>query len=424
MTNDMKKTVVTMAVSTVLAATAAAAPHPHYGEGGHKHPLVSHEHNEGVLGVFDGILANTEKHGFSFAGEYIFEYTRVLDGGINQRGDHRNLFVFDAEMDLDTLFGFKNAVIFAQYQHGTRETGGTLDTGDIQAYSNLELEHSIDYLYELWFQQTYADGRFRVKIGKVDANTEFNYVEAAGGFANSSAGFSPTMFTFPTYPDPAMSVNLFAKLGEVNGVAWALSYGWYDGAAAVDGIETGGRGPSTFFSDNRSNDMFHIAQVEASWESFGGYHEGRASLAAWYHTGAFETFDGGTDFGTHGFTLTAEQRLTKVGDEGGLFAFFQYGWADEEVSEIKQHFGFGIVAQGAYVCRPEDSAGIYVSLADLAEHDAAGFPKDEIAIDAYYNYVINEHISVQPELQYIINPSGSASVSDALVAGVRASFAF
>ncbi len=84
----------------------------------------------------------------SVGGEYTHELTGVLDGGINQRSSHRELLVLEAELDLEKFLGIKNATLFAQFQHATTEKGGASDTGDIQGYTNLEVESSIDEIYE------------------------------------------------------------------------------------------------------------------------------------------------------------------------------------------------------------------------------------------------------------------------------------
>lgn len=428
--NIKKQLLVASAMVASSAVVSAESAHNHHGADGQKHEVVSHDHS-GELGgdaldLWESITTKASDKGLSLAGEYIYEYTNVLDGGVKSGGSDRNLFVFDAELDLEKLFALKGATVFAQFQHASRERGGTMDTGDIQAFSNLEVERSLDALYELWFQQVLADGKVRIKVGKVDANTEFNYVDAAGGFANSSAGFSPTIFAFPTYPNPAMSVNVFATLVENDGSAFTLGYGFFDGSSAVDEEETGRRGPSTFFSDDASNDYFHILQGEQTWENLGSLGEGRLSFGGWYHTGRFETFSGGSDAGAFGLFATAEQRLTKrsADSDGGLFAFAQYGSADENVSEIAQHIAAGLVTEGTFANRENDSAGIYVTYVDLSDDSAAGFAKNECTFDAYYNIQLNEHLAVQPELQYILNPSGSATVNDALVGGVRVSASF
>lgn len=367
----------------------------------------------------DSYKGKLEEKGISIGGEYVAEYSDVVSGGIREDSSFRNLFTADISITSEKL---KGATFFAQYLHVSDEKGGTADSGDIQAYSNIENDETLDVIYELWYEQILLDNRLRLKIGKVDANSEFNYVEAAGNFSNSSAGFSPTIFTFPSYPNPAMSINIFATLMDSENSNFVLGYGFYDGAAGADGISLGNRGPSTFFDDDLSNDYFHIVEGALSWNALGSLGGGRTSATYWHHTGNFNRFDGGRDSGVSGFNVTIEQQVATFGNESqnALHVFAQYGKADENVSEISQHIAFGFSTEGTF--RENDSFGIYFTHVELSSK--AGFSDDEWTLDTYYRVQISDEIFVQPELQFIKSPSGSNTIDDALVASMRAGVAF
>lgn len=404
-----------------------------------------------LTGDWWGVRSRLEQAGLTIGGEYIAEYTSVLDGGRNNRGSFRNQLTLDAELDLESAFGVAGGTAFVQYLSVNANTGGSVDAGDIQFFSNIEYDRSLDIIYELWYEQSLFDDRLRLKVGKVEANNEFNYVDAAVEFANSSAGFSPTIFAFPSLPDPATSINVFGTVVDDEGFNLTLGYGLYDGAAAVDGVRTGTRGPSTFFSDDRSDDYFHIWQADFSWEAILSegslLKDGRVSLGGWYHDGEFDRFDGGTEDGTAGLFVTGEIRwfdpdrvMTEAGSseapahsasqaggdapDRGVYLFAQYGWADDDVSEVAQHFAGGVVWRGPYASRPDDSCGIYASLADLSGSPAAGFDNDEFVVDVYYRLQLTPAVYMQPEFQYIVNPSGDAAIDDAVVVGVRIGVAF
>ncbi|MEM1210340.1 MAG: carbohydrate porin, partial [Planctomycetota bacterium] len=385
-----------------------------------------------------------------FGAEYIAEWSGVLDGGVSQAGSFRNLLTADLTFDTEALIGLPGGTAFIQYLHVNAERGGSLDAGDLQVYSNIENDRSLDVIYELWYEQALLDDRVRIKVGKVDANSEFDFIDVAGDFSNSSAGFSPTIFTFPSYPDSAMSVNIFGKFLDLDGFEATLGYGFYDGSAA-DGVATGRRGPSTFFSNDLSDDYFHVWQLDLGWDrlaELGGLlREGRVSIGGWYHTGQFERFDGGTENGATGLFVTGEvrffdpdrdrpeqgspptaaQAIDRAGGEAperGLYLLAQYGYADEAVSEVGQHIAGGVVWRGPWASRPDDSLGVYASFADLSDAAGAGFGGDETVIDAYYRLQATPAVFVQPELQYIINPSGDPRTDNALIGGVRVGIAF
>jgi len=361
-----------------------------------------------------------ERAGVSLGGELVLEYSGVIDGGVREHGSFRRLLTVDAEFDLEASLGLEGGTAFAQFLSVNAERGGSLDAGDFQGYSNIENDRSLDALYEAWCEQRFLDDRVRLKIGKVDANSEFAFVGVAGEFANSSAGFSPTVQGFPSYPDPAFSVNAFVVAHEWDGASLTLGYGLYDGAAGVDGVPTGRRGPSTFFSDELSGDYFHVGQAEVAWE------RGRASLGGWLHTGDFQRFDGGGSDHASGLFMTGEHRLTGGGGEEGrgVYVFGQYAWADDDVSEAHQHVGGGVVARGLFGGREGDSAGVYATFVDLSDASGAGFARDEFAVEVYYRLAVTEGVWVQPGAQWVMNPSGDPAIDDAIVLGVRVGVEF
>lgn len=54
-----------------------------------------------------------------------------------------------------------------------------------------------------------------------------------------------------------------------------------------------------------------------------------------------------------------------------------------------------------------------------------GRPTDsEIEIELTYRIHLGDHLALQPDLQYVINPSGTRDVRDALVLGVRLEVGF
>ena len=157
---------------------------------------------------------------------------------------------------------------------------------------------------------------------------------------------------------------------------------------------------------------------------------GRVSAGVWHHTGEFERFDSGTEDSSGGFFATGEVRLfgssprDDFATSHGVFVFGQYGWADEEVSEVGQHLAGGVVWRGVLPERADDSAGVYVTLADLSDKDGAGFRDNELAIDVYYRLQLAPAVFVQPELQFIVNPSGDPDADDVIVGGLRVGITF
>ncbi|MAS11640.1 MAG: hypothetical protein CMN26_16595 [Salinisphaera sp.] len=206
-----------------------------------------------MLGDPAGLRSTAESYGLAFDATAIGDYSIVLDGGANKRGvAARYLIETGVTLDTEAAFGWHGGTLRAAYL-GFHGDNGNLDSGDAQTYSNID-ETPFDALYSLWYRQTLFNDRIAIKLGKMDANADFAYVDNGDGFLNSSPGFSPTIQAFPSYPDPATAVNVFftSESGPYAGV------GVYDGATQA-GVRTGTHGPDTFFGE--PSDLFYVAEA-------------------------------------------------------------------------------------------------------------------------------------------------------------------
>lgn len=388
-------------------------------------PFKTREHLTGNWGSYRDKLAD---YGLSLEAENIFEYSEVVSGGIDADDSYRNLFTAAAKLETAPVFGFSGGTFFVQFLSVTREHGGSSDSGDLQVYSNIENDRSLAVIYEFWYEQTAFDEQLRIKFGKVDANSEFAYVGvlrefgAAGELTNSSAGFQPTILGFPSYPDPATSVNLFLSPSLGGRLLLTLAYGFYDGALAVDGVHTGSRGPSSFFRSKHSNDYMHFGELQLGWETLGNLASGSLGVGGWHHTGEFETFSAGQKNGTSGAYLSLQQKLLSAEQSQsnqGLYAFAQLGFSSGAVSEIERVYSAGFVSYGLGSVRPEDKSALYASFAELSDAPGADLGGNELALEALYRLQLLPWVYFQPGVQLIVDPSGSEEIDDAFLVQCR-----
>lgn len=363
-----------------------------------------------ATGNWWGVRDTLEEHGVFFNTSLIMDVSTNFSGGLERETVYRQLLDVNLAVETEPLIGWEGGTFYISFNNYAGGNGTTELVGDLQGFDNLDAD---DYtaLYELWYSQSLFEDLFVLTVGKLDANALFAYVEAGGLFINSSAGFPPTIVGMPSYPDPAMSLNL-----EVNPTDWLrLAVGWYDGSGS-----TGTKGPATFFHNEAG--YFLIGEASVLWD-LGDRRIGRFAAGGWGHTGQFERFDSTTQSGTEGFYLLAEQTVIHFEPEVNensrrLDIFLQYGYADPEISEIEHFIGGGLTFIGPIPGREDDQAGFYVGAALLSEE--AGFAADqEVALEATYQIAVTPFFSVQPSLQYIFNPGGRTSASNSLVGTLR-----
>lgn len=319
--------------------------------------------------------------------------------------------LFDAIVTVDTgrAFGLEGGKLVVGVQ-ALGGGNGSADVGVLQNYSNIDAADDRVQLTRVWYQHEWREGRTRLRLGKLDANAQFAGVAGAARFLHSSMGFSPTVLGLPTYPDPAFGVVAVQELGP----GLNVRVGVFDGAGQ-EGVKTGQDGPGTVFGEPA--DLFLIGQAGWTWARHSP-HAGRLAFGAWEHSGDFTRFDGGSDDGTSGLYALFEQGVNVHGRE--LEAFLQLGEADEDVAAITRHVGLGLSASGVFLPERDDALGAGVSWAKLSDAPGTPFSEDaETAIEVFYGLKLLPGVRLKPDLQYISDPGGDASVSDAWIFTLR-----
>ena len=358
-----------------------------------------------LTGNWSGVRPELETNGLTFAGRFTTDTSVGLSSGTGQRGSQRGLLDLNLTFDPEPLLGIHGGTFFAQYFYRYGPNGSD-DIGDVQGYDNIDAGQ-LNQAEEIWYEQKFAHDHLRLKAGQVDANAEFDNLSAAAGFINSSAGFSPTLLNFPTYPNPALSANLFVYPTE-----W-----FYSGA----GIYTDNLRDLSAYGFHHP---YLIGEAGLKHPGNGRFGPGLVAAGFWHDTAAVSRFDGGSQDGTSGYYVLAEQQVWKqkpgaADDSSGVSVFAQYGSANPEVSPVAHHVGVGISATGLLPQRSQDALGLYWSSAELSRASGSGFTRNESSLEGYYQCQVTPFFALKPDLQWINHPGGQASPDAAWVATLR-----
>jgi porin len=257
-------------------------------------------------------------------------------------------------------------------------------TGDLQVASNIDGGRHA-YLRELWFRQRL--GSVTLTAGLQDLNAEFLVTEGGGEFLNSSLGIPPVVSLGVEPP-------IFPLTGLGLAARWDISERWAVQAALFDGQQTE-------FECNPHNVSWRLGPDEGALAIAEVHLDGRYKLGAYYHSRS----------GNHGFFASIDQPL---GERLGLF--FQTVVAPKGHNDNNYYIGSGVNLAGVFSRRGRDSAGVAVAHAGL--HRTAH--RHETTIELYYKYRFTKHIALQPDLQWIVNPSGGErALPNALVGILR-----
>jgi carbohydrate-selective porin OprB len=85
--------------------------------------------------------------------------------------------------------------------------------GDTQVLSDIDSFDNIMQVSEYWWESGWLDGQVVIRLGKQDFNTEFQCIDGAESFIQSTFGLSP-FAAFPTYPDQSMAAVALVQLSD------------------------------------------------------------------------------------------------------------------------------------------------------------------------------------------------------------------
>ena len=423
-------------------ANENAGPNPLGPEGltGGPRSIFMREH---ALGDPDGLRRELEEMGIAISPSYIGEVQGNPTGGSAQGVTYDGVLNVPLDLDLERIsHGLLQDLTLhtnALWIHGqglsTRKVGDFSNVSNIAGYNTVRLQ-------ELWLEQAFLRKRASLRVGVLAADAEFFASSNGSLFVNGTFG----AFTFvganlpdpPVYPVAVPGVRL-----AVQPVSF-LSF-----RAGAFGGDSGGSQDQNNHGTNfnlRSRDgalVFAEAAYLFNQSPNDRGLQGTYKVGTFVHTGSadFPTFQSqtrnalgvgtienrGTDYGVYG---VIDQDLLKSGGRT-VSSFLRVGGAPSDANFVDFYVDGGFNFTGFIPGRIRDVAGVAVAYSSVSDdysrsQKALGQPGSsaETVFEATYKVNIAPWWSVQPDLQYVFNPSGVDGSHDALVLGLRTTVTF
>jgi porin len=362
-----------------------------------------------VVTNFQLLAIERDTTGMVLNANYVADFGRNFSGGI-QKGNFY-LGQMNLSMEIPT---FKNSGFYVQIQNCHGATPSLNLTGDIHPFSNIE-NGDYTYLYMLWYKQSF--GPLSATLGVHDLNSEFHITEFGGFFLNSSFGIQPSACL-------NMSVSIFPK----NTLGFVLKYDVANWLTLQSSVYDGDPGT---LEDDPHNTHFSIDLKEQGLYTASEIHihntkEEQTStykLGYQYHSAKFERFaDSTLQQGDWGVYCMADHYINnKMG------VFTQLGWTPPNRNRVNFYAGLGLTLFG-HGRRENDQFGMALSYILLSPQFAKPITgksyNAEATLEFSYNFQLNESISIQPDIQYILNPGGMYAHEEALVRMIRTNINF
>jgi len=359
-----------------------------------------------------------------FSLSYTADVSGVVDGGLSRRGRFLDDLQIAADIDLARAVGWQGAVFHATVLNNS---GGIPndDAGTLQGVDNIEVSRHRTRLFEAWVDQSLAGGRASLLVGLYDLNSEFYANDSAGLLIAPAFGIgselAATGANGPSiFPSTALTVRGRMAVGD----------GGYLQAAVVN-AQAGVLGDPSGVNLDFDGGALVIAEAGFTGELMGG--QGKLGGGVWRYTDRQDDWRDTAPGGApekeiaQGAYLLLERLL--MGEAGGprpITGFARIGLSEGHTSPFRGGWQAGVLVDRLFGDRPDSQLSFGMNQAWINSHErangaAAGrdIGKTETALEITYSDRLTPHLTIQPDLQYVIRPAGDRDIDNALVATVR-----
>ena len=346
--------------------------------------------------------------------------------GGQQRGQaYSGQLAIDVKADLDKLAGLPGLTfdVSMDWASGTDLSADIGNSFTVAQY----FEGKVVRLFNLYLQQALFDGRLDFKVGRVAVGSDVLVSPADLSFVNEA--LNPIVLAVQRNV-PSVTADPNATWGgrvvaRPSG-AFTLAAGAYYSDNTLDQLTANG----TEFGISKSNGYFVIGEVtyRLNLEKSDTGLPGRYRVGGYYDSNQYVslTNPARTQTGNYGVFLFGEQMVYRDGGPGsakGLSLFGGIVYAPQERFNPLPWFATaGVNYRGLVPGRDKDAAAFALYYGGFSRN----LPGQtyELVFEWTYAIALAGWLTVQPDVQYVVNPNGRTSVGNAVVIGAQLALEF
>jgi porin len=403
-----------------------------------------------LLGDAGGLRSTLGNYGITFGIQDINEVWGNVTGGIQRGASYDGVTLVSIGLDTQRAFGWEGGTFNISAWNIRGRNISTDNLLNLQTVSGI-LAQPTTRLWEIWYQQSFWEGRFDVKLGQQSIDQEFMTSQGSSLFLNTMMGWPmvPSADLYaggPAYPLSSLGIRLRGQLGH--------------GFTALGGVFQDNPPGGPFDSDSqllgstrwggnfnlRTGALF-IAELQYALNQpstgdmdYGGRAAGLPGvykLGMWFDTASFPS----PRFDNTGLSLADPASTGIQAMYQHNFSFYgvvdQVIWRPEEDSPrsvgvfarlmgapgnrnlINFSVNAGVTLKAPLPGRDDDTLGIGFGVAKVSP-SASGLDRDtaffsgsffpirgsETFIEVTYQMQVTGWWQLQPDFQYFFNPGG------------------
>lgn len=379
---------------------------------------------DALLGDWGGVRGTLADRGVDMTLEYKGDVWRNMSGGIKRGNSYMDNLDVKFELDGEKLFGIRGNKSLVYFMNNNGGKTNARQVGSVQGIDNIEVAKNTPRLYEAWTEQSFFDEKLAVLVGIHDLNSEFLVTDMSANF------IKPVMQIGQSVAQSGQNgPSIFPVASLAGRVKYAPTEETYFSAAAFDGVPGNPDHPYATRVDYEKGDgLLLIAE--------GGYvpkKEGvdsemtKLAVGAWRYTQSVDDLVDVDTFGNpvkrhqQGAYLLTSCRFFQNKEGQAIGGFFRATVADGDTAQTEWTYETGLVGNGWV--REGSEIGLGLAQAHNAgkyKTSVAGVADDnEYSMELYYRDTIYRGVTLQPDIQYIVNPGTDRVTKNVTVVGMR-----
>ncbi len=398
---------------------------------------------ETATGSWLGARPALAERGVEVSGGYTVDVFGNTTGGTKRSAVAAGLLDLGIEADLQRLVGWPGATFRATAFHLAGDDASAVLVGNLFTLSNIAGPSGLR-LYELWLEQSLFDGQLSAQAGQLAADVEFAAPEHGALFINATFGWPAFLSANLPGGAPAFPMGTAGARLSYSPADWIMV-----DTAVLQGDPLLQDPDADGFEWDSGEDAgtFVVNELHLRWnadEPASG-RGGELGAGLWYHAWDFPSPDPlSTEeySGNYGAYVVVDQMLwSETGPPDsfspdarprqGLAGFLRAAWSPHDRSVINFYTDAGLTYRGLLPSRDDDVCGVAFAYAALTGGARAALAladaepaRGEWLVEATYEARLLPWLSVQPDLQIVIDPGATTSLETAVVVGTRVAITF
>jgi len=380
-----------------------------------------------LTGNWGGLRDELESAGVTLTATYTTDLLTNPVGGSTQGFRHAADMAVDLHVDLEKLWGLKGLRFDVSGSWRSGQNLSTKDIGNTFTVSQIFGGETVR-LYALALEwPSLFDNRLDIRVGRIGAGDDFLASPLYTAFVNFAFDGNPgsvpiNIPSFSAYP--VATWGLRTKVTPVE--SWSVMAGLYYSDPTLRRNSAHG----VDFSIHSAAGVFVIGELGYLYDQ----GEDSPGLPGHYKIGAYVDSNSYQDFsledpadihGNYGFYVLVDQMVYR--EDGpqhtqGLTPFATVTFAPSNRNTFPWFFSAGLVYTGLIPGRDNDTAAFGLAFGKFSKYLKG--QNYEMVLEWTYAMTLAPWLTLQPDVQYIIKPSGLSQIANALVLGMQIAINF